>query len=98
MKSLTILRKEGSDRAHVECAMGIVSVHTKCGYCKHCRGIKVGARVMPSPYEKAGAQIQSDSLPPEAYMEAALTFNTLVRDGSEVVCDDDKNTGYVSRY
>lgn len=98
MKSLVILRKEGSDRALVECATGTVSVHTKCGYCKHCRGIRVGARIMPSPYEKTGAQIKTGSLPPEAYLEAALAFNTLVRDGSEIACDDDENLGYESRY
>jgi len=53
---------------------------------------------MPSPYEKTGAQIKTGSLPPEAYMEAALAFNTLVRDGSEVACDDDGNLGYETRY
>ncbi len=98
MKSLPIIRTEGSDRAHVQCATGIVSVHSKCGYCRHCKGIKVGARVMPSPLEKTGAQVQSGCVPPEAYLDAAIAFNTLVRDGTDIACDDDANSGYLSRY
>jgi hypothetical protein len=31
-------------------------------------------------------------------MHAAMMFNTLVRDGSAIACDDDANAGYSALY
>lgn len=64
----------------------------------NCKGIQVGARVMPSPYETAYSQIKGGSVPPEILMEAAMQFNSLVRDGSAVACDDEKGHGYTPRF
>jgi hypothetical protein len=98
MRSLQFIREPGSDKAYVECASGKVPVHIKCAYCTHCKGITVRARVIPSPFDMASSQIRTGGMPPEALMEAALQFNTLVRDGSAVNCNDDQNNGYASRY
>ena len=64
----------------------------------NCKGIQVGARVMPSPYENAFSQIKGGSVPPEILMEAAMHFNSLVRDGSAVACNDEKDQGYTPRF
>ncbi len=37
-------------------------------------------------------------MPPEALMEAAMQFNTLIRDGTDIACDDDENAGYTPRF
>ena len=34
----------------------------------------------------------------EALMSAAMQFNTLVRDGTAMECDDDGDCGFKSRY
>lgn len=31
-------------------------------------------------------------------MNAAMMFNTLIRDGSAIECGDDENRGFVTRY
>jgi len=49
---------------------------------------------MPSPYGNAFSQIKGGSVPPEILMEAAMQFNSLVRDGSAVACDDENGKGY----
>lgn len=98
MKTLPILREQGSDKAYVECASGKQPVHTRCSYCQHCKGIQVGARVMPSPYETALSQIKGTSAPPEVLMEAAMQFNTLVRDGTAISCNDETDQGYTPRF
>lgn len=98
MKSLPILRELSSDKVQVECASGMLAVHTRCGLCIHCKGVKVGARIMPSPYDVIAGQIRTGIMPPEALMEAAMQFNTLVRDGTEIACDDDTNVGYTPRF
>jgi len=98
MKSLPILRDSASDKVQVECASGKLAVHTRCSICIHCKGVKVGARVMPSPYDTISGQIRTGAMPPEALMEAAMQFNTLIRDGTELACDDDKGEGYTPRF
>lgn len=98
MKSLPILRDTESDRVQVECASGKLAVHTRCGICSHCKGVKVGARIMPSPYDLIAGKIRTGAMPPEALMEAAMQFNTLVRDGTEIACDDDAGVGYTPRF
>lgn len=98
MKSLPILRETGSEKVQVECASGKVAVHTRCALCIHCKGVKVGARIMPSPYDTISGQIRVGAMPPEALMEAALQFNTLIRDGTELACEDDAGAGYTPRF
>jgi hypothetical protein len=34
----------------------------------------------------------------EALMQAAMHYNTLIRDASAIECDDDANEGYRTRY
>jgi hypothetical protein len=34
----------------------------------------------------------------EALMNAAMQFNSLVNSGMAVACDDENNTGFISRY
>ena len=98
MKSLPFLRDSATDKVEVECASGKLAVHTRCAFCTHCKGVKVGARIMPSPYETISSQIRTGVMPPEALMEAAMQFNTLVRDGTELACDDDAGAGYTLRF
>ena len=98
MKSLPILRDLEADKVQVECATGKLAVHTRCALCIHCKGVKVGARVMPSPYDTTSTKIRSGAMPPEALMEAALQFNALIRDGTEIACDDDADAGYTPRF
>jgi hypothetical protein len=98
MKTLPIIRDLSSDKAYVECISGKLSVHTRCSYCLNCKGIQVGARVMPSPYESVSGQIRGGGMPPESLMEAAMQFNTLVRDGSAVACGDETGKGYSPRF
>ncbi len=98
MKSLPIIRETEADKVYVKCASGEMKVHTRCSYCLHCKGIMVGSRIMPSPYEKAFSQIRSGAVAPEILMEAAMQFNSLVRDGTAISCDDDSENGYTPRY
>jgi len=53
---------------------------------------------MPSPYEQAMSQIRGGTVPPEILMEAAMQFNSLVRDGTAIACTDDNNQGYTPRF
>lgn len=98
MKSLPLIREQDSDKVYVECSSGKLPVHTRCSYCQNCKGIQVGARVMPSPYENASSQIRGGSVPPEILMEAAMQFNSLIRDGTAITCSDDSNNGYTPRF
>jgi hypothetical protein len=98
MKTLPISRDEKKSKALVECATGEVSVHTKCAYCMHCYGIRMGPRVYPSPQDQALQAIRQGRAQDEALMEAALQFNTLVRDGEAIECNDDAGEGYSPRY
>jgi hypothetical protein len=98
MKSLPIFREQGSDKAYVECASGKLSVHIKCSYCLNCKGIQIGARVMPSPYESVSDQVKGGSMAPESLMEAAMQFNSLVRDGTAIACGDETGNGYSPRF
>jgi len=42
--------------------------------------------------------MRGNAAPPEILMEAAMQFNSLVRDGSAVACDDEKGQGYTPRF
>lgn len=98
MKTLEFHRDEKKDRVTVACADGEVSVYSHCAYCKHCRGIVMGKRTMQSPQEQAGADLRRGIAGDDSLMNAAMMFNTLVRDGSAVECDDDANEGFRRRY
>jgi hypothetical protein len=98
MKTLEFHRDEKKSRVTVTCADGEVSVYSQCAYCKHCKGIWVGKRVTPTPQAQAYSDIQRGKAPDENLMNAAMMFNTLIRDGSAIECEDDANEGFHTRY
>jgi hypothetical protein len=98
MKTLEFARDEKKDRVTVACADGMVSVYSKCAYCRHCSGIVVGKRVAPIPQKDALNAIRRGSGSDDSLMNAAMMFNTLIRDGKAITCDDDANTGYQALY
>lgn len=98
MKTLPIERDEKKSRATVNCAGAVVSVYRTCASCVHCRGVRVGGRVYPAPQEKAWTEMRLRNAPDDTLMNAALQFNTLVRDGTSIECDDDAQEGFKSLY
>ena len=98
MKTLIFERDEKKDRVTVTCKAGPVSVYSKCAYCKHCRGVQIGNRIAPAPQSKALIDVRKGSVSDDILMNAALMFNSLIREGSAIVCDDDSNSGYVTLY
>jgi hypothetical protein len=98
MKTLEFIRDEKKDRVTVACADGMVSVYSKCAYCKHCTGIVIGKRTAPAPQKEALDAIRKGRGSDDSLMNAAMMFNTLIRDGSAIACDDDANAGYLALY
>jgi len=98
MKTLVIHRDEKKTRAMVDCADGEVSVHRNCAYCRHCKGIFLGDKLFPPPQEAAMKGLTGSGSGDEALMNAAMQFNSLVNSGMAVACDDEDNTGFISRY
>jgi hypothetical protein len=98
MKTIPFQRDSGKNQVMVDCTGDKVSVYSTCAYCRHCRGIRVGNRVAPAPQARALTDLRQRGAADEVMMEAALMFNTLVRDGSAVECDDDSNEGYMRLY
>jgi hypothetical protein len=98
MKTLPFQRDTIKNRVIVECAGRNVSVYSSCAYCRHCQGIRVGIRLAPSPQIKALNDLRQRGAADEVLMSAAMMFNTLVRDGTSVECDDDKNEGFQKLY
>jgi hypothetical protein len=98
MKTLEFVRDLRKDRVTVVCADGMVSVSSKCAYCGHCTGIVVGKRVAPSPQKEALDALRKGTGSDESLMTAAMMFNTLVRDGNAIACDDDANAGFLGLY
>jgi hypothetical protein len=98
MKTLPFQREEKKDRVTVACADGNVSVYSHCAYCRHCKGVRAGSRVVPTPQMQALNDIRRGVSADENLMNAAMMFNTLVRDGSAIECDDDANNGYLGLY
>jgi len=98
MKTLPMHRDEKKSDANVECSTGTLSVYRYCGYCKHCKGVRMGPRVYPSPQEQVLNDIRRGTADDEGLLNAALQFNLLVRDGDAIECDDDAGEGYQSRY
>jgi hypothetical protein len=97
MKTLEFHRNEKKERVTVTCADGEVSVYSHCAYCRHCKGIWTGKRMAPAPQTQAFSDLRRGIAPDENLMNAAMMFNTLVRDGSAVECDDDADQGFRSR-
>jgi uncharacterized Ntn-hydrolase superfamily protein len=98
MMTLEFVRDEKKSRVTVACAEGPVSVTSRCAYCRHCTGIVTGKRVAPSPQKQALDAIRQGKGSDDTLMNAAMMFNTLVRDGSAVACDDDAGEGYRKLY
>lgn len=98
MKSLPFQRDEKKNRVTVACADGDVSVYSQCAYCRHCTGVRVGSRVVPTPQMQVLNDIRRGSSADENLMNAAMLFNTFVRDGSAIECDDDADQGYLGLY
>lgn len=98
MKTLPFQREEKKERVMVECADGMVSVHTRCAYCRHCVGVRVRNRVIPAPQKQALQDVRRGVGMDEVLLNAAMMFNSLVRDGSALECDDDTNEGFRSLF
>ena len=94
MKTLPFQRDEKKNRVTVACADGDISVYSHCAYCMHCKGIWVGKRLVPSPQTLALSELRRGTTGDETLMNAAMMFNTLIRDGSSLDCDDDLNQGF----
>jgi hypothetical protein len=98
MKTLPFQRDEKKNRVTVTCADGEVSVYSHCAYCRHCRGVQERNRVVPTPQMQVLNDIRRGVAADENLMNAAMMFNTLIRDGSAIECDDDGNSGYLGLY
>jgi hypothetical protein len=98
MKTLPFRRDEKKSRVTVTCAGGEVSVYSHCAYCRHCRGVRTGNRLAPSPQGQALLEVRRGSAGDDVLMNAAMMFNTLVRDGSGIECSDEENSGFARLY
>jgi len=98
MKTLEFHRNTEKDRVTVACAQGEVSVHSHCAYCKHCAGVRVGKRVLPTPQQQVLKGSRGGMGLDESLLNAAMMFNSLVRDGDSIECSDDEGTGFASMY
>ncbi|NYT06265.1 MAG: hypothetical protein GKC04_07885 [Methanomicrobiales archaeon] len=98
MKTLPFHPTENRNDVLVDCADGPVSVYRKCADCIHCTGVRVGKRVMPSPMRQKMELVKKGAAPDEDLLNARIMYNTLIRDGSAVECDDDGNEGFHSFY
>jgi hypothetical protein len=94
MKTLPFQRDEKKSRVTVGCAEGDISVYSYCAYCRHCKGIWVGKRLVLSPQTKALSELRKGNTGDETLMNAAMMFNSLISDGSSLDCDDDENQGF----
>lgn len=98
MKTLEFHRDDAKDRVTVVCADREVSVYSHCGYCRHCAGVRVGRRMIPTPQRQALSGARQGANQDENLLNAAIIFNTLVRDGSAIECEDDAGEGFRSMY
>jgi len=98
MKILEFHRDDTKDRVTVACADREVSVHSHCGYCRHCAGVRVGRRTIPTPQRQALSGVRQGANADENLLNAAVMFNTLVRDGAAIECEDDAGEGFSSLY
>jgi hypothetical protein len=97
MKTLPFHWDEKKNRARVTCTDGEISVHSHCAFCRRCRGIWVGKRLVPSPQAQALSDVKRGSAGDDSLMNAAMMFNTHVRDGLSLECDGDENQGFLKR-
>ncbi|HJX56512.1 MAG TPA: hypothetical protein VJ350_06735 [Methanoregula sp.] len=97
MKTLPFHRDEKKNRVTVTCADGEISVYSHCAYCRRCKGIWVGKRLVPSPQTQALSDLKRGSAGDDTLMNAAMMFNTLIRDGLSVECEDSENQGFLRR-
>ena len=98
MKTLQFERDEKKNRILVSCADGDVSVYSHCAYCRYCKGVWVGKRLTPTPQQQALNDIRKGSATDDNLMNAAMLFNTLIRDGLAIECEDDANKGFAGMY
>lgn len=98
MKTLPFQRNEKKNQVTVTCADGDVSVYSHCAYCNHCKGIWVGKRLVPSPQAQALSDLKRGTAGDDTLMNAAMMFNTFIRDGASLDCDDDENQGFQRMY
>jgi len=98
MKTLPFHRDEKKNRVTATCADGDISVYSHCAYCRHCKGIWVGKRLVPSPQIQVLSELKKGTAGDDTLMNAAMMFNTLIRDGSSLDCDDDENQGFRGLY
>lgn len=98
MKSLVFQRDEKKNKVIVTCADKDVSVYSHCAYCRHCKGVRVGTRVVSTPQMQALNDVRKGVAGDDNLMNAAMLFNTLIRDGTAIECADDGNNGYIGLY
>ena len=98
MKTLPFERDEKKNQVLVSCADGDVSVYSHCAYCRYCKGVWVGKRLTPTPQQQALNDIRKGSATDDNLMNAAMLFNTLIRDGLAIECEDDANKGFAGMY
>jgi hypothetical protein len=98
MKSRKIQREEKKTSLKVECSGKMVSVSSHCAFCRHCRGIIIGEKQYGLPQDAAIRQRSPGEPADEALMQAVMQFNTLAKDAQAIACDDDKATGFISRF
>ncbi len=98
MKSLEIKKDEKGSKATVMCRNEEVSVYSNCAYCKHCEGVVVNKRTVKTPQKSKMEGIQKGLTPDEELMAAHMMFMTLIRDGTAIVCSDEKGEGFTSLY
>jgi len=98
MKTLQFSRDEKKSRVTVMCADGEKSVYSYCAYCSHCKGVWVNGRLTPSPQSRALGDLRKGSAVDENLMNAALLFNSLVRDGTAIECTAGESEGFARLY
>jgi hypothetical protein len=54
----------------------------------------VGKRLVPSPQVQVLSEFKKGSANDDSLMNAAMMFNTLIRDGSSLECSDIENRGF----
>ncbi|MDD1713969.1 MAG: hypothetical protein LUQ61_01755 [Methanoregulaceae archaeon] len=98
MKSRAILRDERSSRPKTECAGRIVSVSSHCAFCGHCRGLEAGGKTNAHPLDAVSGRATSGGSSDEVLFQAVMRFNSLAREAEAVACNDDDDTGFISRF
>ncbi len=58
----------------------------------------MGSRIVPTPQQQALNDVRKGVASDDNLMNAAMMFNTMVRDGSAIECDDDGNQGFLGMY